>query len=259
MGKAILQDGLSRSTGPLMDSQFLPAFNPRPRIQPIRIGPDDHAYVIDDVLLNPERMVELAQLNRHQFKRPPVFAYPGLELGMPADFSSRLDEFFRQHIRRLLGGRRTLRMSCRLSMVSFTPQELAPRQWSCHRDLDDAIPGECIAASVLYLFKDSQLGGTSFYLPKRSPAETNQLVRDAVAMEGPEFTRRYAVAQGYMVDSNEYFERTCTLPAQWNRMVFYNGAMFHSGAITAPQSLNDDPQTGRLTLNGFFASSSKAT
>ncbi|MBL0087926.1 MAG: hypothetical protein IPP44_15280 [Ideonella sp.] len=178
---------------------------------------------------------------------------------MPAEFSGRLDDFFRQHIRHRLGGRRTLTMSCRLSMVGFAPHELAPRQWSCHRDLNDVHPQQCIAASVLYLFHDSALGGTSFYRPRKSPAEIDRLVRDAVSMDGPAFTRRYGIAPGYMAGSNEFFECVCSAPARWNRMVFYDGTVFHSGDIGRPDALSTDPLTGRLTLNGFFSCSRVAS
>ena len=32
----------------------------------------------------------------------------------------------------------------------------------------------------------------------------------------------------------------------------YSGTVFHSGDISAPERLRDDPRTGRLTLNGFL-------
>lgn len=242
-----------------MLANHLPAFNPRPRIESVEIAPGQQAHVIDDVLLNPEALVDLAVQHRAQFQRPAGYAYPGVEWWMPPDFAGRLDDFFRIHIRRLLGGRRTLAMSCRLSMVDFAPHELAPRQWSCHRDVNDVHPGQCAAASVLYLFHEPALGGTSFYRPKRPPAEIDRLVRDAVAMDGAAFTQRHGVAPGYMAGSNDHFERTASLPARWNRMVFYDGTVFHSGDIGSPQALVADPRAGRLTLNGFFSCSSMAT
>lgn len=231
----------------------LPVFNPRPTLERVEIGEGQYAQVIDDVLLNPEALVDLALQHRDQFQRPAGYAYPGVELWMSTDFSSRLDDFFRIHIRRLLGGRRTVGMGCRLSMVNFAPNELAPRQWNCHRDVNDLPAGQCMAASVLYLFKDPALGGTSFYRPRLSPADTDQLVRDAVAMDGPAFTKRYGIAPGYMAGSNNYFERTAMVPARWNRMAFYDGTVFHSGDVGSAQALVDDPRIGRLTLNGFFS------
>jgi len=44
----------------------------------------------------------------------------------------------------------------------------------------------------------------------------------------------------------------CSIPAKWNRLIFYDGGVLHSGDITAPQKLSNDPVAGRLTLNGFF-------
>jgi hypothetical protein len=42
--------------------------------------------------------------------------------------------------------------------------------------------------------------------------------------------------------------------AKWNRLIFYDGAMLHSGDIRRPEKLSADPRAGRLTLNGFFTS-----
>ena len=43
-----------------------------------------------------------------------------------------------------------------------------------------------------------------------------------------------------------------TIEPKWNRLIFYDGDVFHSGDIRAPERLSDDPAVGRLTLNGFF-------
>ena len=55
----------------------------------------------------------------------------------------------------------------------------------------------------------------------------------------------------YMTDSNEIAERLCTIPARFNRMIFYSGTVPHSAAITAPELLSKDFRKGRLTLNLF--------
>jgi len=44
------------------------------------------------------------------------------------------------------------------------------------------------------------------------------------------------------------------IDAKWNRLIFYDGAMLHSGDIRLPERLSADPRRGRLTLNGFFTS-----
>lgn len=233
-------------------------FNPHPTIQALPILPGEFCYVIDDALQNPDAWVQLAADNRSHFEQLPHNAYPGLELRMPPDVSNRLDEFFAQHIRKRLGARRTLRMYSRLSMVTLAPAALEPRQWICHRDHLYAPPEQCIAASVLYLFKDAALGGTSFYAPRQPGYETDLLVHDASTLGAAEFQAKRGLTAGYMTESNAYFDKVLTVPAKWNRLIFYNGCLFHSSDLKQPPPHADDPTHGRLTLNGFFTCSRAA-
>ncbi len=55
----------------------------------------------------------------------------------------------------------------------------------------------------------------------------------------------------YMTGLNEIAELLCTIPARFNRLVFYSGNVPHSAAITAPELLSSDTRKGRLTLNIF--------
>jgi len=75
---------------------------------------------------------------------------------------------------------------------------------------------------------------------------------DSEALSRAEFSARYGLQAGYMVDSNAYFERIGRVPAVWNRMIYYDGGLFHSGDINEPSLLSADPRAGRLTLNAFF-------
>jgi len=233
-------------------------FNPSPRVEVIPIHGPHSCFVIDDALLEPERLVALAQEHRGDFAPAPFNAYPGLELRMGEAFSSQLDDFFRLHVRAQLGARRTLRMYSRLAMVTTPPGELQPRQSICHRDRLDFAPNQCIAASVVYLFKEPGLGGTSFFVPIRSQPEINRLVHDSGTLDADAFAARYALARDYMRDSNAFFSRVLTVPARWNRLIFYDGSIFHSGDIAHPGMLTDEPRSGRLTLNGFFTCSRSA-
>lgn len=233
-------------------------FNPRPRVEEIPIHGRHSCVVIDDALLEPERLVALAQERRGEFAPAPFNAYPGLELRMGEEFSSQLDDFFRLHVRARLGARRTLRMYSRLAMVTTPPDELQPRQSICHRDRLDFATNQCIAASVLYLFEEPVLGGTSFFVPIRPQPEIDRLVHDSGSLDAESFAARYGLERCYMRDSNQYFERVLTVPARWNRLIFYNGGIFHVGDIAHPQLLTDQPRSGRLTLNGFFTCSRAA-
>jgi len=85
-------------------------FDLHPKIEAIPIDGTHACLVIDDALLEPEKLVVFAKLHRARFAMAPHNAYPGLELRMPDEFSARLDDFFRLHVRARLGARRTLRM-----------------------------------------------------------------------------------------------------------------------------------------------------
>lgn len=237
-------------------SAFLPRFNPHARIEAVPLDtrhlPGQRCVVIDDLLLNPEALVELAVLWRDGFRLPEANAYPGLELWMPAEVTEALGDWFRAHVRGALGVRRLLRTDCRLSMVTQPADTLQPRQWFCHRDDAGREPHEMRAASVLYLFADSGFGGTSLYRPLRPMAEIEAMVHDAGVLDATNFSQRWNVAPGYMHGDNAYFARVLQVPARFNRAVFYDGGVFHCSDNGPAGALPDDPRRGRLTLNGFF-------
>jgi hypothetical protein len=228
-------------------------FNPSPRIERVPIAPGHHAFVIDDALSEPDRWVELATKHRGEFDESPHNAYPGPELRMPDPLSARLDQYFAQHVRAALGARRTVRMYSRLALAMRTPSQLEPRQWLCHRDRLDTDPTRCVLASVLYLFRDPALGGTGFFVPRRSEAETALMIHESGALPASAFTAKYGIAAGYQTASSAWFEKTGAIEARWNRLIFYGGGeVFHGSDIAAPERLSSDPRVGRLTWNGFF-------
>jgi hypothetical protein len=114
-------------------------------------------------------------------------------------------------------------------------------------------------ASVLYLFRDPALGGTSFYVPRQPMEDTERLVRDSHLLDAREFGARYGLQAGYMDGGNAFFECVARVPAAWNRMILYDAGFFHSGDIGRPDRLAADPAAGRLTANGFFNCSRQAT
>ena len=107
-------------------------------------------------------------------------------------------------------------------------------------------------ASVLYLFHDPELGGTGFYVPRRSAADTGALFADARLAPPSAFATKYGLSPGYMHGSNAWFQRIGGIAARWNRLIIYDGGMLHASDVIAPDRLSADPRSGRLTLNGFF-------
>jgi len=234
------------------------AFNPEPRIEQVRFSNGLSCFVVDNALLDPEQLVRFADERREQFRRVDFNAYPGIFLLTP-NFGAALVGFFNRHIRGLFDSRRVVQMHCRLSMVTLEPHALRPYQRMCHRDMAALDARHSIQASILYLFKDSGLGGTSFYEPARPAAEIAELFSDASTLPVDAFDRKYPGQSGYMCGSNHYFNCVGVVRARWNRIIFYDGFVLHSGDILAPERLSDDPLSGRLTLNAFFSSRRKVS
>jgi len=226
-------------------------FNPAPRISVIQITNGQVCVVVDDVLSDPEALISWAAAQT--FEPPRDYPYPGLVLAAPAAVAQLVGEHFAEYARSRLKGRRTLAVTVRLSMVTVPPAELDPVQWQCHRDRVAAEPDQVIfAAMVLYLFRNPALGGTSFYRPRLPSDQTDRMIADSQMMTADEFTARYGLHSGYMSGGNPYFEHITSVPAAWNRMIYYDGGLFHSADIGAASQLSRDPRAGRLTLNGFF-------
>jgi uncharacterized protein DUF6445 len=229
-------------------------FNPNPKLQIVPLKNGNRCVVIDDALIDPELLIHSVAYQSEPFRPVDFNAYPGIYLFAPPAVVEALKDFFTQHVRRLFDARRTLQTHCRYSMVTLPAHALRPYQWMCHRDSQSIDAHESIQASVLYLFKDESLGGTSFYEPARSEEETALLFSDATALSPEDFTTKYAIKPGYLHRSNQYFRQVGSVAAKWNRLIFYDGSMLHSGDIFAPEKLTPDPLKGRLTLNGFFTS-----
>ena len=60
------------------------------------------------------------------------------------------------------------------------PERLRPSQSICHIDRLSVEPKHRIVASVLYLFRDARLGGTSFYGPNHPPEVLLPMIGDVL-------------------------------------------------------------------------------
>ena len=142
-----------------------------------------------------------------------------------------------------------------MSMVTLKPDELSNMQRLCHFDPNPS-PDRTIYAALVYLFENENLGGTGFYRWREFDR-----VQEAIAIDAADHDKGLTYLQEnfstfrspaqYMTGSNEIAELLCTIPARFNRLIFYSGSVPHSGAITAPELLSRDFRKGRLTLNCF--------
>jgi hypothetical protein len=227
-------------------------FNPHASVSEFRLEEGRFCLIVDDALLDPDRMVQYAIERRSEFSAADSGFYPGVCLAAPPALTASLAALFRWQVRRRFDARRCIDVLCRFSLVTLPPEALSPLQSICHRDDSGLDPKLSMQASVLYLFHDESLGGTSFYVPTRSSAETDTLFRTAAQAPADVVRAKYEIEAGYIHDNNPYFRRIGAVSAQWNRLIFYDGSTLHSGDIPAPSRLSSDPLSGRLTLNGFF-------
>ncbi len=220
------------------------------------ISGNQDCVIIDDFLQDPHEMVEYAAHHAGEFSMPERGNYPGPLFRVDGDAMTDIYLFIRSKMTRhfpFLRG--NMGLWTFFSMATLQPQELSYLQRLCHTDPTSAPDRTCYAA-LLYLFENESLGGTGFY-HWREP----ELVLQAKAIERENPGKSLAFLQKhfptyrkpacYMTGSNEIAELLCTIPARFNRLIFYSGMVPHSAAITAPELLSSDTRKGRLTLNIF--------
>jgi hypothetical protein len=197
-------------------------FNAKPVVSQLPIADDAIGVVIDDALTDPQALIDLSVRHRAAFAPSGRNAFPGIELPLPQTVLDRFGECFAQHARGVLGARRTTSAAGRLSMVTLMPEQLSPIQRVCHRDRLAASADECVAAGVLYLFRDESLGGTAFYRPRADAGDIDARMQHWSRIDNAQFTRETGWLPAYMTQGNAHFEQTGELPARWNRLVFYD-------------------------------------
>lgn len=229
-------------------------FNPNLHIQTVKLSDGSVCYVVDDALTEPETAVRYAVERREQFVPGERGGYPGVTLALPQTLGPAILSFFTTHMRPRFDARRLMHGMCRYSMVTLPAHELLPTQMICHRDEPVGSEQYSVSAAVLYLFHDEGFGGTSFYRTAGSSTDSARLFSDSRIMSGADFAATYGLPRGYLTGSNPHFTRIGTVGARWNRLVFYDASLLHSGDIWAPERMTADPATGRLTLNFFYSS-----
>jgi hypothetical protein len=236
--------------------------NPQASLRREQISEKEFCIVVDDFLQDPNLLVEFASQHPGEFSNPNI-GYPGVQVRVNDDAMKDIFRFVRSRMSKVytfMRGRIGIRSL--LSMLTLPPDELAFMQRICHID-PNPDPGRGKYAAIVYLFRDERLGGTSFYRWRDEELvwKAADMLRNDVG-SGEEFLKRhfktFREPPRYMTESSEIAELLCTIPPRFNRFVFYSGDVPHSGAITAPELLSNDPRKGRLTLNLFFSVLPKA-
>jgi hypothetical protein len=231
--------------------------NPDASLRREQISANDFCVVVDDFLADPGMLVDYAFRHPGEFSHPNI-GYPGVQIRVNDDAMADIFRFVRSRMSRLFGFMRgRIGIRSLLSLLTLPADQLSLMQRICHID-PNADAGRAKFAALLYLFGDERLGGTSFYRWRNEELVwkgVGMLRRDAA--QGEDFLKQHFTTfrepPRYMTASNDVAELLYTVPARFNRFVFYSGDTPHTGAIAAPELLSADPKKGRLTLNLFFS------
>ena len=216
---------------------------------------DARIAIVDDFLQNADELIDYAATHADTFAVPPK-SYPGLTLRIEQMAADALRRYIRTHMAPLFGFMKGgIHLDTLLSMTTLQPQELSNLQRVCHSDPEPSA-GRDNYASLLYLFRDPELGGTGFYRwRERSVMERATALEMQDTHAALEFLQEhypsFQAPPAYIAGSNDVAELLDVVPARFNRWVFYSGRVPHSAHVTNPELLNNDFRRGRLTLNCF--------
>ncbi|MES2947230.1 MAG: DUF6445 family protein [Pseudomonadota bacterium] len=223
-----------------------------PDIRSVTIG-DHQAIIMDDFLVNPHHLLELAA--QSVFTPYPNLesrkGYPGIRAEAPGDYSQSIAELLVPLIQTNFGVAEELPMRksmCAFSLTTLPPSELGPLQRTPH--FDASTPNHM--AILLYLC-DGRHGGTGFY--RHNATGLQQITEDTREHYLDTYYAEINAqrpAQRYFDNSDARFTLLGMIPARFNRMVIYRGSLLHSACINPALSLSANPRTGRLTVNSFY-------
>ena len=222
-----------------------------PDVQSVTIG-SHQVLLIDDFLEDPQALVEAA-CDAHFEPCPGADegkGYPGRRATAPAAYSQSLVSLLEPLIRVNIGIDDTLplrKTPCMFSLTTFPPERLGPLQRIPH--FDSSAPR--YMAALLYLC-DARHGGTGFYRHRATGLQ--RITPDTVERYGSAVRAELAARPApprYFDAGDDRFEFLGMLPAKFNRLVVYSGALLHTACVNPRLSISGDPRQGRLTVNTF--------
>lgn len=227
--------------------------NPMCKITRIAIDAHRDCLVVDDFFLRPQDVVNVANERASDFRLqlrgiPGALLQPSpLEVAPIRSFiSNELSKEFKFSPDDAV-------LWTYFALVFRPPEELTWAQRIPHTD-PGAENGRKSYAGVVYLFRDSNLGGTGFYryknekfldradeLGKQDPEEALEYLKRHLAM--------FRKPSEYITASCDAAELITKIPARFNRLLCYSGSIPHSPHIENPSLLRCDVLSGRLTLS----------
>jgi hypothetical protein len=227
------------------------AANPARTLEVRRLDPESEPLaVIDNLLLEPQALVQAATQARFAPLAPAGNYYPGHRAAAPGAYLSALLEAVRPILHDVFGVPADARAgaSCHFSLVTLPPEALNLGQRLPHIDSDD--PGRL---AILHYLCGPEHGGTAFYRHRTTGLTTVTPDRSKAyfaALRG-ELDHDGQPAAAYLDGDTPLFEEIGRVQAAFDRAVIYRGCLLHSGVVD-PARLSLDPRAGRLTVNTFL-------
>ena len=223
--------------------------NVTPEIIVQRIGVEQQPVVIIDDFSS--RFGELLELAFGRSYQPGGNHYPGHRAPAPPSYLGERGDVLKQILIDVFALEKGADLvECNFSIVTTNPENLTVIQRLPHFDGTDPH-----RLALLHYCRDSDMGGTSFYRHNATGFETildNRLSEYTDTLR-TEINEIGVPAPGYFSGESNQFERIGQIEAKPNRMIIYRGISLHSGDISRPDRLNENPRSARLTINTFLA------
>lgn len=221
--------------------------NARPRIDIRPLGTDGAVFVIDDVLDDPQLLIDHAI--SLPFGSPPEGSkYPGLVAPVPSDYLNLIAGVLQRPMIEVFGlyPERRLPAYGFFGLATVPPDHMIPAQAAPHTDAHK----QNSYATVHYLSRLS-FGGTAFYRHKA----TGATLVTPIGSDKFNYTRRRELAglEGQPVAAiRDLYEEIDYIEPVFNRLILYRAGQLHSARMEDGVPLSAHPRAGRLTANLFF-------
>ena len=225
------------------------------KIEPFEFGLEhNRLVVIDDFLSDAQGAVEIAKAIE-PFAPERATAYPGLRHQLTPD-QSQGAAYVRAVLAaaapvvcRMYGVRSFDIVEASFSIVTRRPADLEPRQRLPHFDSFD--PDHVAILHHLHRLPDT---GTAFYRHSRTGFETaSEARRSALEVAWAQDQIDYGDPKAaFAAESDGRYERIFSVAGRFNRLLVYQGALFHSGILPPDFAFDSNPATGRLTGTIFL-------
>lgn len=219
-----------------------------------RIGSGQHPLVIVDHLLGDVAPVIDLAAGLSPFPEDRKSYYPGLrrDIGnLNGAASAYVDAALNAAAPYLAGAFEVSAFSlvgASFSMVTRSPETLLPMQRAPHFDSTDPD----YVALIHYLNVPGR-SGTAFFRQRSTGIErVDEANVDRFVGTAKRESALLTAEDRYVQASNTWFEELDRVEAIPDRLVFYQGAVLHSGIIPPNMPLDPDPRIGRLTANFFI-------